>query len=155
MVERIRGTTNGHDIEKGGARASTRVNHRNGYRPREWDTRPGTVELSVPRLRSGITPLAVEGPPRAEQALISMVATAYLLGVSTRWVEKLAEGLGVTELSKSQDSAMARHLDEQFAALRNRIRGAGPEHQKTDVISSLLLNALHGMVSKASRSMRG
>jgi hypothetical protein len=55
----------------------------------------------------------------AEQALISVVATAYLLGVSTRPVEKLAESLGVTQLSKSQVSAMAKHLDEQVAAFRD------------------------------------
>ncbi|GAA3214847.1 hypothetical protein GCM10020256_15970 [Streptomyces thermocoprophilus] len=55
-----------------------------------------------------------------------MVATAYLLGVSTRRVEKLAESLGVTQLSKSQVSAMAKHLDEQVAAFRNRPLEAGP-----------------------------
>ncbi len=63
---------------------------------------------------------------RAEQALISVVATAYLLGVSTRRVEKLAPTLGVTQLSKSQVSAMAKHLDEQVAAFRNRPLDAGP-----------------------------
>lgn len=99
-----------------------RVNHRNGYRPREWDTRAGTVELAVPKLRSGsyFPHWLLERRRRAEQALISVVATAYLLGVSTRRVEKLAESLGVTQLSKSQVSAMAKHLDEQVAAFRNR-----------------------------------
>ncbi len=63
---------------------------------------------------------------RAEQALISVVATAYLLGVSTRRVEKLAESLGVTQLSKSQVSAMAKHLDDQVAAFRNRPLDHGP-----------------------------
>ena len=63
-----------------------RVNHRNGYRPREWDTRAGTVELAVPKLRSGsyFPHWLLERRRRAEQALISVVATAYLLGVSTR-----------------------------------------------------------------------
>ncbi|MFG2791643.1 transposase, partial [Streptomyces sp. NPDC048419] len=105
-----------------------RVNHRNGYRPREWDTRAGTVELAIPKLRQGsyFPHWLLERRRRAEQALISVVATAYLLGVSTRRVEKLAESLGVTQLSKSQVSAMAKHLDEQVAAFRNRPLDQGP-----------------------------
>lgn len=105
-----------------------RVNSRNGYRPREWDTRAGTVELAVPKLRQGsyFPSWLLERRRRAEQALISVVATAYLLGVSTRRVEKLATSLGVTQLSKSQVSAMAKHLDEQVAAFRNRPLDAGP-----------------------------
>ncbi|CAL9670643.1 IS256 family transposase IS1164 [Streptomyces sp. enrichment culture] len=105
-----------------------RVNHRNGYRPREWDTRAGTVELAVPKLRQGsyFPHWLLERRRRAEQALISVVATAYLLGVSTRRVEKLAKSLGVTQLSKPQVSAMAKHLDEQVAAFRNRPLDAGP-----------------------------
>jgi hypothetical protein len=81
-----------------------RINHRNGYRPREWDTRAGTVELAIPKLRQGsyFPHWLLERLRRAEQALISVVATAYLLGVSTRRVEKLAESLDVTQLSKSQ-----------------------------------------------------
>ncbi len=99
-----------------------RVNHRNGYRPREWETRADTVELAVPKLRQGsyFPHWLLERRRRAEQALISVVATAYLLGVSTRRVEKLAESFGVTQLPKSQVSAMAKHLDEQVAAFPNR-----------------------------------
>ena len=98
-----------------------RVNQRNGYRPREWDTRAGTIEPAIPKLRSGsyFPHWLLERHRRAEQALISVVATAYLLGVSTRQVEKLTESLGVTQLSKSQVSAMAKHLDEQVVAFRN------------------------------------
>lgn len=105
-----------------------RVNHRNGYRPREWDTRAGTVELAVPKLRQGryFPHWLLERRRRAEQALISVVATACLLGVSTRRVEKLAESLGVTQLSKSQVSAMAKHLDEQVSASRNGPLDVGP-----------------------------
>jgi hypothetical protein len=88
----------------------------------------GTVELAIPKLRSGsyYPHWLLERRHRAEQALISVVATAYLLGVSTRRVEKLAESLGVTQLSKSQVSAMAKHLDEQVAAFRNRPLDQGP-----------------------------
>src|SRR5262245_46225613 len=63
---------------------------------------------------------------RAEQALVSVVATSYLLGVSTRRVEKLVEQLGVAQLSKSQVSEMAAQLDAQVAAFRNRPLDAGP-----------------------------
>ncbi len=105
-----------------------RVNHRNGYRPREWDTMAGTVELAIPKLRSGsyFPHWLLERRRRAEQALISVVATAYLLGVSTCRVEKLAESLGVTQLSKSRVSAMSKRLDEQATAFRNRPLDAGP-----------------------------
>jgi transposase-like protein len=105
-----------------GERSEERTNSRNGYRTREWDTRAGTVELSIPKLRRGsyFPDWLLECRRRAEQALVSVVATAYLLGVSTRRVEKLAESLGVTKLSKSQVSEMASYLDEQVAAFRNR-----------------------------------
>lgn len=75
-----------------GERSDTRVNSRNGYRSREWDTRAGTVELSIPKLRRGsyFPDWLLECRRRAEQALARVVATAYLLGVSTRRVEKLA-----------------------------------------------------------------
>ncbi len=111
-----------------GARDEGRVNRRNGYRAREWDTRAGTVELAIPKLRSGsyFPDWLLERRRRAEQALISVVATSYLLGVSTRRVEKLVETLGVTRLSKSQVSEMARSLDEQVAAFRTRPLDAGP-----------------------------
>ncbi len=87
-----------------GVVSEERVNRRNGYRRREWDTRVGTIELAIPKLRSGsyFPDWLAERRRRAEQALITVVATSYLLGVSTRRVEKLAEQLGVTRLSKSQ-----------------------------------------------------
>ena len=105
-----------------------RTNSRNGYRTRPWDTRVGSIELAVPKLRTGsyFPEWLLERRRRAEQALMSVVATAYLLGVSTRRVERLAAELGVTQLSKSQVSAMSKHLDEQVAAFRNRPLDAGP-----------------------------
>jgi putative transposase len=103
-----------------------RVNSRNGYRTREWDTRAGTIELAVPRLRHGsYFPSFLEHRRRAERALAS-VATSYLLGVSTRRVRKLAASLGVTGLSKSQVSAMAGELDELAVGFRNRRLDGGP-----------------------------
>jgi transposase-like protein len=105
-----------------GERSPERVNSRNGYRGREWDTRAGTLELAIPKLRSGsyFPDWLLQHRRRAEQALVSVVATSYLLGVSTRRVEKLVEQLGVRQLSKSQVSEMAQHLDVQVEAFRNR-----------------------------------
>lgn len=105
-----------------------RVNRRNGYRTRDWDTRAGTVELAVPKLREGsyFPAWLLERRRRSEQALISVVATCYLLGVSTRRVEKLAATLGVTQLSKSQVSEMAKTLDARVAEFRNRPLDASP-----------------------------
>ena len=105
----------------------SRVNSRNGYRPREWDTRAGTVELAVPKLRHGsYFPSFLEHRRRAEKALAQVVATSYLLGVSTRRVEKPAASLGVTGLSKSQVSVMAAELDEMVEGFRSRRLEGGP-----------------------------
>src|ERR1700733_11463594 len=105
-----------------------RVNSRNGYRRREWDTRAGTVELAVPKLRQGsyYPEWLLERRRRAERALATVVATSDLLGVSPRRVERLAESLGVTRLSKSQVSMMASELDEMVASFRSRPLDAGP-----------------------------
>ena len=109
-----------------GQRSEERVNSRNGYREREWDTRAGTIELAIPKLRSGsyFPDWLLTYRRRAEQALVSVVATSYLLGVSTRRVEKLVEQLGVASLSKSQVSEMATHLDAQVEAFRSRPLGS-------------------------------
>ena len=111
-----------------GERSDERTNQRNGYRNRDWDTRAGTVELAIPKLRQGsyFPDWLLQHRRRAEQALVSVVATAYLLGVSTRRVEKLVEQLGITGLSKSQVSEMAEHLDAQVEAFRNRPLDTGP-----------------------------
>src|SRR6201996_8741238 len=104
-----------------------RVNSRNGYRRREWDTRAGTIELAIPKLRQGsYFPAFLEHRRRAERALASVVATSYLLGGSTRRVEKLAASLGVVGLSKSQVSAMAAELDEMAEGFRSRPLDRGP-----------------------------
>ncbi|MFE6858301.1 IS256 family transposase [Nocardia sp. NPDC057668] len=111
-----------------GERSGDRVNHRNGYRHRDFDTRVGTIDLAIPKLRSGsyFPDWLLERRKRAERALTSVVATCYLLGVSTRRMEKLVESLGVTALSKSQVSMMARDLDTQVEAFRTRPLDQGP-----------------------------
>ncbi|MFD1120839.1 IS256 family transposase, partial [Sphaerisporangium aureirubrum] len=111
-----------------GERSQERTNRRNGYRMREWDTRAGSIELAIPKLREGsyFPDWLLERRRRAEQALISVVATSYLLGVSTRRVDKLVEQLGIKHISKSQVSQMAKTLDEQVEAFRTRTLDAGP-----------------------------
>src|SRR5690348_3446557 len=104
-----------------------RVNSRNGYRRRDWDTRAGTIELAIPKLRTGsYFPAFLEHRRRAERALASVVATSYLLGVPARRVETLAASLGVQGLSKSQVSAMAAELDDMVEGFRSRPLDAGP-----------------------------
>jgi transposase-like protein len=112
-----------------GERSPERVNSRNGYRHRELDTRVGTLDVAVPKLRQGslYPEWLLERRKRAERALTSVVATCYLLGVSTRRMDKLVQTLGITGLSKSQVSVMARELDEQVEQFRTRrLEEAGP-----------------------------
>src|SRR3954469_5429684 len=111
-----------------GTTSSERVNSRNGYRHRDFDTRAGTIDVAIPKLREGsyFSDWLLERRKRAERALISVVATSYLLGVSTRRMEKLVEQLGITRLSKSQVSVMAKDLDAQVEAFRTRPLDAGP-----------------------------
>jgi putative transposase len=112
-----------------GQASPDRVNSRNGYRHRELDTRVGTIDVAIPKLRQGsyFPEWLLERRKRAEAALVSVVATCYLLGVSTRRMDKLVQTLGITSLSKSQVSRMAADLDEQVAAFRTRpLAEAGP-----------------------------
>ena len=111
-----------------GARSAERTNVRNGYRGREFDTRAGTLDVAIPKLRSGsyFPDWLLERRRRAERALTTVVATCYLLGVSTRRMEKLVESLGITRLSKSQVSEMAKDLDAQVADFRHRPLDQGP-----------------------------
>jgi putative transposase len=111
-----------------GERSQERTNTRNGYRRRDWDTRAGSISLAIPKLRQGsyFPDWLLERRRRAEAALVTVVATSYLLGVSTRRMEKLVETLGITRLSKSQVSEMAKDLDAQVEAFRTRPLDAGP-----------------------------
>jgi putative transposase len=111
-----------------GERSPERVNIRNGYRERAWDTRVGTVELAIPKLRQGsyFPEWLLQPRRRAEQAFVSVIADAYLAGVSTRRVEKLVQQLGVERLSKSQVSRLAKSLDSLVEDFRTRPLDAGP-----------------------------
>jgi putative transposase len=103
-----------------GERTEDRATHRNGYRPRRWDTRAGEIELQIPKLRRGsYFPSFLEPRRRSEQALLNVVQQAYVCGVSTRRVDQLVESLGL-RISRSEVSRIAQGLDEQVEAFRTR-----------------------------------
>jgi putative transposase len=117
MAEEVTALVGAEPFERSGARTT----QRNGHRHREWDTRVGTIELEIPKLRTGsYYPSFLEPRKRSEQALVSVVAEAYLQGVSTRKVESLVQTLGIASLSKSQVSRLASSLDEQVKVFRTR-----------------------------------
>ena len=111
-----------------GTRSSERTNRRNGYRHRDLDTRTGTLDVAIPKLREGsfFPEWLLTRHRRAEVALTTVVATCYLLGVSTRRMDKLVRTLGITGLSKSKVSEMAKDLDAQVEAFRTRPLDEGP-----------------------------
>jgi transposase-like protein len=103
-----------------GERTEDRATHRNGYRPRRWDTRAGEIELQIPKIRQGsYFPSFLQPRKRSEQALVSVVQQAYVCGVSTRRVDQLVESLGL-RISKSEVSRIAGLLDDQVQAFRQR-----------------------------------
>jgi putative transposase len=113
--------------EHGERRPDDRMTHRNGYRSREWQTRAGTVELQIPKLRRGsYFPSFLEPRRRSEQALLAVIQQCYVCGVSTRRVDQLVESLGL-RVSKSEVSRICRALDEHVDAFRSRpLEGAYP-----------------------------
>lgn len=111
-----------------GERSPERVNRRNGYRERAWDTRAGTIALAVPKLREGtyFPEWLLEPRRRAERAFVQVVAECYVRGVSTRRVEGLVAHLGIERISKSRVSEMATELDAAVEAFRTRPLDGGP-----------------------------
>jgi transposase-like protein len=111
-----------------GERSEERTNRRNGYRERDFDTRAGTMALQIPKLRTGsyFPDWLVDRRRRAERALVQVVAECYVKGVSTRRVDGLVKTLGISGISKSQVSEMAKSLDEAVEAFRNRPLDQGP-----------------------------
>src|SRR5690554_4821249 len=112
-----------------GQASPDRVAQRNGYRHRDLDTRVGTIDVQIPKLRQGtyFPEWLMERRKRAESALITVVADCYLAGVSTRRMDKLVKTLGIHSLSKSQVSRMAAELDEHVEQFHHRPLGdAGP-----------------------------
>src|SRR5215212_7676486 len=102
-------------------RTDDRSTQRNGYRPRSWDTRVGSLELQIPQLRQGSDfPSWLEPRRRAEQALVAVIAEAYVQGVSMCKVEAVVQALGISGISKSEVSRLAAALDAQVDAFRTR-----------------------------------
>jgi putative transposase len=104
-----------------GERSLERANSRNGYRERAWDTRAGTVELKIPKLRRGsYFPGFLEPRRTAEKALAAVIQEAYVNGVSTRSVDELVKAMGMSGISKSQVSRLCAEIDERVGAFLNR-----------------------------------
>src|SRR6478736_10046154 len=102
-----------------GERTEDRATHRNGYRPRRWDTRAGEIELQIPKIRQGsYFPSFLQPRKRSEQALLAVVQQAYVCGVSTRRVDQLVESLGL-RVSRSEVSRICAALDEHVDAFRS------------------------------------
>ena len=111
-----------------GERSPDRVNQRNGFRDRVWETRAGTVELRIPKLRKGsYFPGFLEPRRTAEKALTAVIQEAYVQGISTRSVDQLVQAMGCSGISKSQVSRLCGEIDERVQAFLNRpIEGDWP-----------------------------
>ncbi|CAN5596689.1 IS256 family transposase [soil metagenome] len=105
-----------------GERSPERTTHRNGYRPRAWETRVGEIELAVPKKRDGSSyfPSFLEPRRPAEQAIVSVVMEAYVNGVSTRKVDRLVEQMGIHGMTKDRVSEICKGLDERVRVFRER-----------------------------------
>jgi transposase-like protein len=108
-------------VPKGERAPDRRLTQRNGYRDRRWDTRVGTIDLAIPRVRDGsYFPSLLEPRRRAERALLAVIQEAYVLGVSTRRVDDLVQSLGITGISKSEVSRICAALDAEVETFRSR-----------------------------------
>jgi len=147
-------------------RSDERITQRNGVRHRQWDTRVGTLDLAIPKLRTGsYFPGWLEPRRRSEQALVTVVAEAYLLGVSTRKVEALVQSLGIAGMSKSEVSRLCAVLDGQVQAfLTRRLDGEYPyvyldaryEHVREDErVQSMAVQIAYGIRSDGVREVLG
>jgi len=134
-----------------GERSEDRVNSRNGYRDRDFDSRVGTIDLDMPKLRKGsyYPDWLLERRRRAERALTAVIAECYVKGVSTRRVDGIVKTLGIEGISSSQVSRMAKSLDAEVEAFRSRpLDGGTYPYVWLDAISIRVREA--GRVSKVT-----
>ena len=132
-------------LPKGERDPEHRLTHRNGYRDRRWDTRVGTIDLAIPRVRDGsYFPSLLEPRRRAERALLAVVQEAYVSGVSTRRVDDLVQALGIEGISRSEVSRICAALDAEVEAFRTR-------SLKGEAYPYLWLDATYVKVREAGR----
>jgi transposase-like protein len=147
-------------------RTEERRGHRNGSRERQWDTRVGTIELSVPRVRdNSYFPSLLQPRKRAEQALVAVVQEAYVHGVSTRRVDDLVQALGMSGISKSQVSRLCQTLDAEVERFRNRwlegpypyvwLDATFPKVRQDDRVVSMALVIAIGVNARGEREVLG
>src|SRR5687768_7756665 len=106
-----------------GEKSPSRLVQRNGYRERDWETRAGTVELRIPKLRRGsYFPGFLEPRRMAEKALTAVIQEAYIQGISTRSVDDLVKAMGISGISKSQVSRLCEDIDQRVKAFLDRPR---------------------------------
>ena len=111
-------------VPRGERNPAERLTHRNGYRDRRWDTRVGTIELAVPRVRDGsYLPSLLDPRRRTERALLAVIQEAYVSGVSTRRVDDLVRAMGIDGISKSEVSRICGALDAEVDRFRSRPLG--------------------------------